>query len=127
SQFIDDPGVGVNYSGNFGSKGVTQHNGALNCQKGEFLTFKLGTNLEIGKAVCGEKIFLNNLSTSNNAAKIGSVLQSIGLNSGNIIIPESLRERSLPSLDFSSADDTAIASYLNNTEFSDISISQVSI
>lgn len=111
-QFIDAPVEGLNYSSTSYS-GVTGTNGSFNCALGEEVTFKLGTDLTIGKAGCGKKIFLDSLDTKANKAAIGAVLQSLGLSGSVIVIPTAVRTASMTGIDFSSANDGDIISYLS--------------
>lgn len=127
SQFIDDPVVGLNYAGTFGSKGVTGKNGSFSCFPGEIVIFKLGTNIDLGEAVCGDMVFLQNLSSKDHASKVGALLQSFGIEDGQITIPESVRKQTLPSVSISSLNDSSIANFFSDPALSDLSITPISI
>lgn len=116
-QFIDAPVVGLNYSSSSFS-GVTGANGSFNCALGEEVVFKLGTNIEIGKASCGKKVFLDSLDSRANRNKIGAVLQSFGIAGGVITIPEVVRLDPLLAINLASidqvTDDANVASFISS-------------
>jgi len=127
SQFIDDPVVGLNYLGKDGSSGVTGVNGSFSCKSGEIVIFKLGSNIDLGEAVCGEKVFLQNLSSKDHASKIGALLQSFGVAGGQIVIPTSVRQQTLPSITVSTLNDGAITGFFNDPALSSLSITPVTV
>lgn len=110
-QFIDAPVEGLNYSSTSYS-GVTGTNGSFSCALGEEVTFKLGTDLTIGKAACGKKIFLDSLDTKANKDAIGAVLQSLGLSGSVIVIPSAVRTASMTGINFATASDGDISAYV---------------
>ena len=113
SQFIDAPVEGLNFSSDSFS-GITGTNGSFQCTLGEEVSFYLGSNLLLGKASCGKKIMLENLSTKAHKAAIGATLQSFGVSNGKIVIPTVVRAANLGALDFSTSSDSDIATFISN-------------
>ena len=111
-QFIDAPVEGLNFSSK-SNNGVTGANGTFKCTLGEEVVFKLGTTLEIGKASCGSKIFLDNLDSRANKVKIGAILQSFGIVNGLIKIPDAVRTTAPPAINFQTASDNEIQGFVS--------------
>ena len=86
AQFIDAPVNGLTYKldGDSAKSGLTKGKGQFECtpgQKVEFEIGKPGKGLSLGKATCGEKIFIYDLDDVQNdpdkATFVGGILQTI--------------------------------------------------
>lgn len=81
AQFIDDPVKGLEFVTSAGSNGKTQALGKFKCIKGEKVGFKIA-GLELGEAVCGERIFVDDLESDepdHSPEKVAAIIQSFGV------------------------------------------------
>lgn len=126
SQFIDDPVKGLEFVTSAGSNGKTQALGKFKCIKGEKVGFKIA-GLELGEAVCGERIFVDDLESDepdHSPEKVAAIIQSFGVPGSDQIdlsvAVEKMSPTALAALSFA-GNNTAFASALS-TKVSDIKI-----
>jgi len=86
-QFVDAPVKGLNYyiNGDSSNPSTTGSNGSFSCKVGEYVTFRLGTDLVLGTAACGSIVaptFFRSNSNTRAAATIAAILQNIGGGAG---------------------------------------------
>lgn len=84
AQFIDEPVKGLTYTAASNSS-KTGSQGKFNCIKGEKVGFKIA-GLELGEAVCGEKIFVDDLVsdvTDHSPEKVAAIIQSFSVGGGS--------------------------------------------
>lgn len=80
AQFIDDPVKGLEFESSLGN-GKTASQGKFKCKKGEAVKFKIA-GLELGEAVCGEKIFVDDLVSKelgHTPGKVAAIIQSFAV------------------------------------------------
>lgn len=80
AQFIDDPVKGLEFESSLGN-GKTASQGKFKCKKGEAVKFKIA-GLELGEAVCGEKIFVDDLVSQKpgfSPDKVAAIIQSFSV------------------------------------------------
>ena len=85
SQFIDAPVKGLKYSIAGSTPGLTGDNGIFPCKVGEEITFEV-KGRTIGKANCGEKIYIYDLDGSDDEKDAAAMLiQSLAKASGGVL------------------------------------------
>ncbi len=121
AQFIDAPVKGLEVVSTSNPAGKTRAQGKFNCKKGEEVEFKL-KGLALGKASCGDQIFVQDLFsdvsgyTWENAA---AVIQSFAVASGDDLDLDSVTipDNHLSAIDLGTGfDDNAVAAALNAPE-----------
>lgn len=83
AQFIDAPVKGLSFLGSSTAAGKTGNAGKFSCVRGEELTFKL-KGFDLGKAACGDQIFVHDLSSETNGftwGKAASIIQTFSKSS----------------------------------------------
>ena len=81
AQFIDDPVKGLEFVSASGSNGKTKALGKFKCKKGERVGFKIA-GLELGEAICGEKIFVDDLISddpNHSPEQVAAIIQSFAV------------------------------------------------
>ncbi len=120
--FVDAPVEGVSYSTKTQS-GTTDNKGHFKYQKGETVTFKIGT-LSLGSAPAKEVVTPLSLSGDTNlqtinqkALNIATLLQTLDENpqdSSRIVIPSTLHALDIPQADFN--DEAALITIINEAK-----------
>ena len=118
AQFIDEPVKGLTVEATSGN-GVTKAQGKFDCRVGETVSFKIA-GLALGEAVCGEKIFVDDLVSSqsgHSAEKVAAIIQSFAVSSSGELdlttAVEAMPANALQSVAFSGTD-SAFASALSS-------------
>lgn len=111
AQFIDEPVKGLSIEAKSGN-GVTKAQGKFNCRVGETVSFKIA-GLGLGEAVCGEKIFVDDLispESGHSAEKVAAIIQSFAVSSSGELdlttAVQAMPANALQSVAFSGSDAT---------------------
>jgi hypothetical protein len=118
AQFIDDPVKGLEFVAASGNNGKTGNQGKFKCKKGEKVGFEIA-GLDLGEAVCGERIFVDDLVSDDpehSPEQVAAIIQSfaipgsVGLDLTKAL--EVMQPNALASISFDKDDDTVVANAL---------------
>jgi hypothetical protein len=83
ARFIDSPVVGLDYIREDGSSGFTDASGGFKCIHGEVINFFVAKNIYIGKSICNESIFIEQLNSTDMSTIDGIAAFLIKLNTSD--------------------------------------------
>lgn len=124
AQFIDDPVKGLEVAMTSGQSAKTGSQGKFNCVAGEKVEFKL-KGLELGAALCGEKIFVDDLESDApgfSPEKVAAVIQSLAPKNGEEFDLDAVEipDDHLADIDFSTLDDTVLTNKQDGMNYQEL-------
>ncbi len=119
SQFIDDPVKGLEVVADSALSSKTGTLGKFKCKKGEKVKFKL-KGLELGEAVCGDKIFVDDLSSdepSHSPEKVAAIIQSFAVPGSDELDLEAIEVPDLSAITFNTVNEAALQTLQDTVDY----------